>query len=155
MTRFLQLIGCIALSFLAGAIGSLATISNIPTWYAALDKPPFLPPNEVFGPVWSVLYTLIGIALFLVVRSGIEGSKTKAYLWFGIQLVLNTLWSLVFFGLHLPWVAFVIIVLLLGAIVINFGYFRQFSKAAGLLLVPYFLWCCFAGYLNLGVALLN
>ena len=95
-------IGSILASFAAGAIGSLATIPNIPSWYAGLDKPPFLPPNEIFGPVWSLLYTLMGIALAMVILHKAKDKK-PAYIWFGIQLTLNTLWSIVFFGLHLPW----------------------------------------------------
>ena len=155
MKRFLQLIGCIGISFAAGVIGSLATVSNIPTWYAGLEKPPYLPPNEVFGPVWTVLYTRIGVALFLVVRSESSASKSKAYLWFGVQLVLNTLWSLAFFGLHQPWLAFVIIIALLGVIALTFRQFHAHTRSGAYLLAPYFLWCCFAAYLNLGVAVLN
>lgn len=144
----------IIVTFAAGAIGSLATIPNIPSWYAGLDKPPFLPPNEVFGPVWTILYLLIGTALALVIRQ--KGAhKTPAYVWFGVQLVLNTLWSLVFFGLHLPWVAAVIILTLIASIVMTMRYFRRITPVALWLLVPYLAWVCFATYLNIGVAVLN
>lgn len=81
----------IALSFTAGAIGSLATIPNIPSWYAALEKPLLNPPNWVFGPVWSVLYIVIGVALALIILESGKRVKKKAYSWFGLQLVLNTL----------------------------------------------------------------
>ena len=147
-------LGSILLSLAAGAIGSLATVPNIPSWYAGLDKPPLLPPNEIFGPVWTVLYVLMGIALALLITHKASGKK-PAYLGFGMQLVLNTLWSVVFFGLHLPWLGVVIILALLGAIVMTALSFRRFVPATIWLFVPYVAWVCFATYLNLGVAILN
>lgn len=153
--KILKLIVSIAVSLAAGGIGSLATIPNIPTWYAGLDKPPLLPPNEVFGPVWSILYVLIGIALFLVWTSESHVSKRSAYILFATQLALNTLWSVVFFGLHLPWLAAGVIVLLLISIGITIRLFARHSKIAAWLFVPYLAWVCFATYLNIGVAMLN
>ncbi|HEY0964934.1 MAG TPA: TspO/MBR family protein [Candidatus Saccharimonadales bacterium] len=147
-------LGSVIASFAAGAIGSLATIPNIPTWYASLDKPPLLPPNGVFGPVWTVLYLLMGIALALLITHKATGKKF-AYAWFAVQLTLNTLWSVVFFGLHLPWLGAVIIVALIGAIVITILAFRRFVPTTTWLLLPYLAWVCFATYLNVGVALLN
>ena len=147
-------VGSILLSLAAGGVGSLATIPNIPSWYAGLDKPPLLPPNEVFGPTWAVLYLLMGIALALIILHKADGKKS-AYLWFGVQLVLNASWSIVFFGLHQPWLAIVIIVALIGSIIMTGFTFRKFVPAAAWLLVPYLAWVCFATYLNLGVALLN
>lgn len=147
-------LGSILLSLGAGAIGSLATVPNIPSWYAGLAKPPLLPPNEIFGPVWTVLYVLMGIALALFITHQ-AADKKAGYMWFGVQLALNTLWSVVFFGLHLPWVAAVIIVALLGAIVMTALTFRRFVPATLWLFVPYFAWVCFATYLNIGVAVLN
>ncbi len=147
-------IGSILISFAAGAIGSLATVPNISTWYQHLDKPPLLPPNEIFGPVWTVLYILMGIALGLLITRKAAGKKS-AYVWFGVQLALNTLWSVVFFGLHLPWVAAVIILALLAAIVMTALHFRKFVPGTIWLFIPYLAWVCFATYLNIGVALLN
>ena len=147
-------IGSILISFAAGAIGSLATVPNIPSWYQHLDKPPLLPPNEIFGPVWTVLYLLMGVALGLLITHTATGKKS-AYIWFGVQLALNTLWSVVFFGLHLPWVATVIILALLAAIVITALNFRKFVPATTWLFIPYLAWVGFATYLNVGVALLN
>ncbi len=152
--RIGQLIVSIGVSFAAGALGSLATVQNIPTWYAGLDKPPLLPPNEVFGPVWSVLYLMMGVALFLVWTSDSK-HKTKAYTAFFAQLVLNTLWSLVFFGLHLPWLGFVVILLLIGTIIWTMYEFRKISQSAMWLFVPYLAWVSFATYLTIGVAILN
>jgi translocator protein len=144
----------ILLSLTAGGIGSLATIPNIPSWYAGLNKPPFLPPNEIFGPMWTFLYILIGIALALVVLHKAKDKKS-AYTWFGVQLVLNTLWSVVFFGLHQPWLAVVIIVALIISIVMTIRHFRRLVPATLWLLIPYLAWVCFATYLNTGVAILN
>lgn len=149
-----QLIVSIGVSFAAGALGSLATVQNIPTWYAGLDKPPLLPPNEVFGPVWSVLYLMMGVALFLVwIADGKH--KTKAYIAFFTQLVLNTLWSFAFFGLHLPWFGLVVILLLIGTIIWTMHEFRKISQPALWLFVPYLAWVSFATYLTIGVAVLN
>lgn len=145
----------IATSFAAGAIGSLATVSNIPSWYATLEKPALNPPNWVFGPVWSLLYLLMGIALALVVLKASKHSKEKAYIWFGIQLVLNTLWSLVFFGLHSPWLGVIVIIALIASIILTIREFYNVNKYSAWLLVPYLAWVCFATYLTIGVAVLN
>lgn len=153
--NILKLVVSIAVSFAAGGIGSIATVNNIPTWYAALEKPWFNPPNWVFGPVWSTLYLLIGIALYLVWTAESELSKKRAYVLFATQLVLNTLWSLVFFGLHQPWLAVAVIAGLLVAIVLTMREFKRFSRAAMWLFVPYAAWVCFASVLNLAVAILN
>jgi translocator protein len=145
----------IAASCMAGAIGSLGTIPNIPSWYAALEKPALNPPNWVFGPVWSTLYVLMGIALALVILEAHKQSKKKAYTWFGLQLVLNTLWSLVFFGLHSPWLGVIVIITLIASIAFTAREFYRIKKYAAWLLAPYLAWVCFATYLTIGVALLN
>lgn len=144
----------IIISLVAGGIGSIATIPNIPSWYAQLDKPPLLPPNELFGPVWTLLYILMGVSLALIILHK-ASDKTHAYVWFGVQLALNTLWSIVFFGLHQPWIAAVIIIALIASIIMTMKKFRAFAPAAFWLLVPYLAWVCFATYLNIGVAVLN
>ena len=145
----------IALSFAGGAIGSLATIPNIPSWYTALEKPVLNPPNGVFGPVWSVLYLLMGIALALIILQTSKQPKKKAYFWFGIQLTLNTLWSLVFFGFHSPWLGVVVIVALIASIVMTIREFYNINKYPAWLLIPYLAWVCFATYLTISIALLN
>ncbi len=144
----------IFVSLIAGGIGSIATIPNIPSWYAQLDKPPLLPPNELFGPVWTLLYILMGIALALIILHK-ASNKKQAYTWFGVQLTLNTLWSIVFFGLHQQWIAAVIIIALIASIIMTMKKFRALAPAAFWLLVPYLTWVCFATYLNIGVAVLN
>jgi translocator protein len=142
-------------SFAAGAVGSLATVPNIPLWYAALDKPMLNPPNWVFGPVWSVLYLLMGVALALVILENTKQPKKKAYVWYGLQLVLNTVWSLVFFGLHAPWLGVVTILALIVGILLTISEFYRIKKITAWLLVPYLAWVCFATYLTVGIALLN
>ncbi len=153
--KIIVFIGSILVSFAAGAVGSLATVPNIPSWYAGLGKPPLLPPNWVFGPVWTLLYLLMGIALALVILHKSKQSKNHAYVWFGTQLVLNTLWSIVFFGLHQPWLGAGIIIALIASIVMMINSFRRLVPATLWLLLPYLAWVCFATYLNMGVALLN
>lgn len=143
------------LPFIAGAIGSLATFANIPTWYTTLAKPVFSPPNWVFGPVWTLLYILIGISLYLVWIAKGKHSKRLAFIFFGAQLVLNALWSLVFFGGHWLWGGVLVIILLLIAIGVTIRLFCSVSKPAGYLLVPYIAWVCFAMVLNIALAWLN
>lgn len=154
MKKGVIFISSIILSLLAGVIGSIATIPNIPTWYAALVKPPLLPPNEVFGPIWTLLYVLIGIALALVIIENSE-QKKPAYLWFTVQLILNTTWSLVFFGLQQPWPAVLVIVALLFSVVMTLLSFNKIVPTTKWLLLPYGAWICFASYLNMAVAILN
>jgi benzodiazapine receptor len=150
-----KLVVSILVSFLAGAVGSLVTISNIPTWYAGLDKPPLNPPNFVFGPVWSLLYLMMGISLYLVWVGKNSKVKIFAYSIFAIQLALNALWSLVFFGFHQFILSEIVIGLLVVFVVVNIIFFYKFSKAAACMLVPYLLWICFATYLTVGITILN
>lgn len=145
----------IATSFAAGAVGSLATIPNIPTWYAALEKPALNPPNWIFGPVWSVLYVLMGVALALIILKSSKLPKQRAYFWFGFQLILNTLWSLVFFGLHSPLLGVIVIIALIATIALTIREFYRISPSPAWLLAPYLAWVCFATYLTVGISLLN
>lgn len=155
MHKLVKLFLSIAISFAAGAIGSLATTPNIPTWYAMLEKPFFNPPNWVFGPVWTLLYLLMGICLYLVWTSKSKRSKRSAFILFGAQLALNTLWSIVFFGLHQPWLAVFVIATLIVTIVMTMRLFFTHSRMACWLLIPYLAWVIFATILNTAVALLN
>lgn len=152
----IALIGWIALPLIAGAIGSLFTAPNIPTWYATLAKPELNPPSWVFGPVWTVLFVLMGTAAFLVWRKGTHKRDVQfALSIFGVQLVLNTLWSIIFFGLQKPNYAFLEIILLWTAIAATIVVFRNVSKLAAWLLVPYIIWVSFASYLNYMIWMLN
>lgn len=140
----------------AGIIGSFFTSPSIPTWYAGLEKGALNPPAWVFGPVWTTLYALMGIALFLVWKRGIERKEVKVAIGiFGIQLVLNTLWSIIFFGLHSPGGALVEIAFLWVAILSTIVAFARISKTAAWLLVPYLAWVSFASYLNFSLWFLN
>lgn len=133
----------------AGLIGSLFTFSAIPTWYATLNKPFFSPPNFVFGPVWTTLYFLMGVSLYLV------WMKKKSLTIFWIQLFFNVTWSLVFFGLKNPLLALINIIFLWTAIFLTIKHFFRISKLAAYLLVPYLLWVSFASLLNLAIVILN
>ncbi|MEI7512910.1 MAG: TspO/MBR family protein [Candidatus Uhrbacteria bacterium] len=146
----------IAICETAGLIGSVFTFSSIPTWYAALVKPPLNPPSWVFGPVWTILYALMGIAAFLIWQKLEKNKKAKESLMlFGLQLTLNTLWSIVFFGLQMPGLAFIIIVMMWLAIAGTIFSFAKISRTAAYLLVPYLIWVSFASYLNFGLWFLN
>lgn len=151
IVRVLPLLGWIALCELAGVIGSVFTISAIPTWYAGLVKPDVRPPNWVFGPVWTTLYALMGIAGYLVWSK----RRGQALRIFGVQLVLNATWSIIFFGLQSPGWALVNIVALWLAIVGTIKEFYRVSKPAAYLLVPYLVWVSFASYLNYSIWVLN
>lgn len=152
-----RLIISIAVSQSAGLIGSIFTRSELQsTWYAALQKPSFQPPGWVFAPVWITLYTLMGIAAFLVWRKGLSSRKVQlALMIFLVQLILNTLWSLLFFGLNWPLGGLVDIVILWVAILLTIIAFKDISKPAALMLIPYILWVTFALVLNFEIWRLN
>ena len=151
-----KLICAIVISELAGGIGAIFTVSAIPTWYAALAKPALNPPSWVFGPVWTTLYLLMGIAAFLVWNKGWDRKDVRKALGvFLLQLALNAIWSIIFFGLHSPFWAFVDIVAMWLAIVWTMMLFYRISKPAMWLLLPYILWVSFAAYLNYSILMLN
>lgn len=141
---------------LAGVAGSVFTITTIPGWYVALIKPPFSPPNWLFGPVWLALYTLMGLALSLVWVKGIGDKKVKqAVVLFGVQLFLNVLWSILFFGLNYTFLAFLEILLMLGFIALTTRRFYRIERKAAYLMLPYLAWVSFASLLNFSIWFLN
>jgi len=144
-----KFITSITLCFFVAFAGSAVTLPSIPTWYALLNKPFFSPPNWVFGPVWTVLYFLMGISLYLIWNKSV---KIKIFL---IQLALNFLWSLVFFWLHQPLLALITIFMLWISIYLTIKSFYRISKLAAYLLIPYILWVSFALLLNLFIVVLN
>ena len=147
---------CILVPLVSGAAVGLLTMGGITGWYATLSKPWFTPPDYVFGPVWTILYLLMGISLYLVVSRGGEKQPTKnAVLLFGAQLGVNLLWSVLFFGLHSPLAGLACIFLLLALIVATIVAFHRVSGPAAVLLVPYLAWVCIATALNAGVVILN
>jgi len=140
----------------AGLIGSVFTAPNIATWYAGVAKPAFNPPNWLFAPVWTTLFLLMGISLYLVFENGLEKKDTRfAVSVFGVQLILNIIWSAVFFGLQNPFLGLVEIIVLWLAILANIVLFCRISKIAGYLLIPYILWVSFAAFLNYNIWILN
>jgi benzodiazapine receptor len=150
------LIAAILLCEAAGIIGSLFTFSEIPGWYATLVKPSFSPPNWVFGPVWTLLYALMGISLYLIWKKGQEKIDVKLPLAiFGIQLFLNFLWSILFFGMHSPLFGLICIIFLWLSIAATILLFYKISKNAAYLLTPYILWVSFASILNASIWMLN
>lgn len=154
--NFLKLILSIAMCEAVGVIGSVFTVSSIQTWYVFLNKPTFSPPNWIFGPVWTLLYALMGISLYLVWSKVSKSNKANYALkvFFG-QLALNFSWSIVFFGLHNPFLALIVIILLWASILYTIILFNKISRLAALLLIPYILWVSFAVFLNLFIILLN
>jgi len=153
----------IAVPLMAGVIGSIFTSESVSTWYQTIEKPSFSPPNWLFGPVWTTLYVLMGISLFLIWRATSTATFPKdrcsrriaAFIAFGTQLILNVLWSFIFFGLRSPQLAFAEIVMLLISIVITIVTFSKISKPSAILLLPYAGWVTFASLLNLQIWLLN
>lgn len=146
----------IIVSQMAGIIGAVFTSSAIPVWYAGLVRPEFAPPNWVFGPVWTTLFAMMGVAAFLVWKKGLGRKDVRLALGvFGGQLVLNTLWSILFFGLQSPGAALIEIGVLWLAILATIIVFYRISKPAAWLLVPYILWVSFASFLNYSIWALN
>jgi len=147
-------------SAVVAALGSLVTLNNVNGWYASADKAPWTPPNWVFGAAWTALYLAMAVAAWRVWRRRAEGSRT-ALTAYGVQLVLNLLWTPVFFGLYpvlgtaALWLAFAIIVALAVAVTGTVLLFGPISRAAGLLMLPYLSWVVFASSLNLWAALNN
>jgi len=151
-----KLIASIIACQLAGVIGSVFTTPAIPTWYAALAKPPFTPPSWLFAPAWITLYLLMGISASIVWRVGLDQKRVRtALILFLVQLVLNALWSVAFFGLQSPLSGIIVIVLLWAAILLTILKFFRISTPAGALLVPYIAWVTFAATLNAYIYVLN
>lgn len=141
---------------MAGIVGSVFTAPAITNWYANLNKPSFAPPNWLFAPAWIALYCLMGISLYLVWKLGWQKKETKKAIYvFAVQLILNSLWSFLFFGLQSPFFGFVGIIFLWLAILATIIVFYSLSKKAAFLLLPYILWVSIAALLNFSVWQLN
>ena len=137
--------GWLGVTFAAAWIGSRYMPG---TWYASLVKPSWNPPNAIFGPVWTVLYALMGISAWLVWKKAGFNGAGAALILFVVQLVLNALWSYLFFGLHRPDMAFLDIIALWAAVLVVAALFWRVDRIAGGLMVPYVVWVTFASYLN-------
>ncbi len=139
-----------------GSLSGLATANSIDTWYATLEKPFFNPPNWIFGPVWTLLYILMGYAAGRVWSSTThDGLKRSALTAYVVQLLLNAAWSILFFTLQAPLVALVEMLLLWATILWCMRWFKQVDAAAWKLLVPYLMWVSFAAVLNAAIVVLN
>lgn len=155
-TNIFRLVVAIVVCQGAGIVGSLFTTPSIQTWYASLVKPSFNPPNWLFGPVWTLLFLLMGVSAFIIWSKGLKSDEVKiALVVFGIQLLLNIVWSVLFFGLHMPLAAFVEIIFLWLSILATIIYFLPISALAAWLLAPYILWVSFASILNFYLWRLN
>lgn len=150
------LIGNILVAQLAGGIGTFFTFDAISTWYVYLNKPFFSPPNWVFGPVWIILYTLMGTSAYLVWRRHQFSKKAQAF-WhvYWAQLALNALWSILFFGFKFTGLAFIEILAMWYFIVRAIQESRKIDNWAGYLLYPYLIWVSFASILNFAIVVLN
>ncbi|MEK7451164.1 MAG: TspO/MBR family protein [Patescibacteria group bacterium] len=149
-----KLVASIILCLGVGFLGSVYTVSAIPTWYASLNKPSFSPPNYLFAPVWTILYILMGISLYLLWTAKKKG-KGKAIKLLIIQLALNFFWSIIFFGMHNPQAAFFEIIALWIFIFLTVRQSLLISKTSAYLLYPYLAWVSFASLLNLFIVILN
>jgi tryptophan-rich sensory protein len=154
--KIIYLVLAVGICLLAGYIGSYYTTPEIPTWYASLQKPDITPPSWVFAPVWTVLYILMGLSLYLIIQSGLKNPEVKVGLiLFIFQLVLNVGWSFFFFGRHSTFYGFLAIVLLWAILLCTIIQMFRISFGAALLLVPYLVWITFAAYLTYAIMMLN
>lgn len=157
-SRF-ALLSILVLCYAVAALGALSTAPSIPTWYANLNKPSFNPPNYLFAPVWTALYGLMAVAAWLVWRTPREGPtasrRLDGLMLFALQLILNALWTPIFFSLHKLLAALIVILFLWIAILLTTIRFWQLKPLAGALLLPYLAWVAFAAALNLSILRLN
>jgi tryptophan-rich sensory protein len=149
------LIFFLLVTFLAAFIGNFFTMPSIQDWYASLSKPSFNPPNWLFGPAWTILYFLMAVSAFLVWQKRENPRAKKALTFYFIQLALNSLWSIIFFGWQNLGLAFVEIIFLWLFILLTLINFYKIVRVAGILFIPYILWVSFASLLNFSIWQLN
>jgi translocator protein len=153
--EIIALIICIAIPLITGGVSGIATASSISNWFLALNKPVFNPPSFLFDPVWTMLYILMGVSLFLIWRSPKGKKRKNALMIFSIQLLLNFAWSFLFFYFRQIGFALLEIIVLWVLILIMIILFHRVSKTAAWLQIPYILWVSFASALNAGIWILN
>jgi benzodiazapine receptor len=146
---------CLLIPLTIGGLSGFFTSSGINDWYVTLNKPSFNPPGYLFGPVWTLLYLLMGISLFIIWESPIGQIRTNALIIFTIQILLNFAWSFLFFKFRLPGLALIEIVMIWISILVMIILFSRVSKPAAYLQIPYLLWVSFATILNAAIWLLN
>jgi benzodiazapine receptor len=154
-TRLPALLGFLVATFSAAAIGSAATATSVGTWFVTLNKPSWNPPGWLFGPVWTTLYVLMAIAAWRVWRRAEAAAARRTLVWFGAQLALNALWSVLFFGLRRPGWAFAEIFVLWSVLATLLIRFWRADRVAGALWAPYVAWVSFATVLNGSIWWLN
>jgi tryptophan-rich sensory protein len=150
-----KLISALILPQLAGLAGSQFVTPNLDSWYSGLSKPVFTPPNWLFAPAWTTLFVLMGISLYFVYVSEKSKNRDIFITFFYIQLLLNFLWNVLFFGLNNPLLGLIEIIILIATVVVTMVYGFKVKKVSGYLLIPYILWLCFATALNIGIFVLN
>jgi len=155
MKKWITITLCILLPLAVGFVSGRVTTENVRIWYPTLEKPAFTPPNYLFGPIWTVLYLLMGISLYLVFRQPISGNRTKALVLFSVQLLLNFWWSILFFRFHLIDYALLDIILLLIFNMLMIRSFFKVNSTAAHLQWPYLAWVGFATALNMAILVLN
>lgn len=154
--QFVPFIICLIIPLAVGAISGFFTMESVKTWYTTLNKPSFNPPNYLFGPVWSTLYAIMGVASYLVWKKrNVAKNYTLAASVYFIQLILNLMWSFIFFYQQQIGFALIEIIILLIAIIINSVLFYRINKVAGLLYIPYIMWVSFATVLTYSIYMLN
>ena len=156
LKNILACIFCVVIPLAIGAISGYITSGEINGgWFSSLEKPSFQPPDNLFGPVWSTLYLLMGISLYLVWKSPKTNLRKTALLIFGIQLFLNFWWSILFFSFHLLFISIIDITIMWVLILYMIILFRRTKASAGYLNIPYLLWVSFATVLNISIWILN
>ena len=145
---------CVAIPLAVGGLSALFTAGNMKL-FEEINKPPLSPPGWLFPVVWTILYVLMGIALYLVVMTKTRENKTPAIISFGVQLFFNFFWSIIFFNAQAYLFAFIWLILLWVAIAVNIYFFNKINSISAKFLIPYLVWVTFAGYLNLGIYILN
>ncbi len=153
--KIIPIIISIFIAQLAGIIGSIFTFISVKTWYANLIRPGWNPPSWLFGPVWIILYILMGVAAYFVWQNKDIPLAKLALFFYGLQLLLNALWPIIFFGFKNPGLAFIEIIILSIFIIITTVLFWKINTHAGILLLPYILWTLFATFLNYAIWRLN
>ena len=155
MKNFATLTGCILLTLLIGGVSGFLTVGGVANWYATLHKPFFNPPNYLFGPVWTLLYLLMGVSYYMILKQPASAARRKAILIFYAQLALNFFWSIIFFNLHFIGSALADIILMWLMILLMIVSFYPLNKAASLIQLPYLAWVSFATALNVAILYLN
>ena len=155
MKNFILLLLCIFIVLGIGFLSGIATMESVNGWYTTLRKPSFNPPNYLFGPVWTILYFLMGISIYLIIISPASREKNKAILFFCIQLILNFCWSFIFFYFKLLGIALVEIIILWIFILLTIIQFKKVKPVSSYLQWPYLIWVTFASILNASIFYLN